>query len=60
MSKTKYNRLQDFEVWGHGFDKKISIKATIQARSTTEAETKGKLFSKVAGVTFSHTKQVKI
>jgi hypothetical protein len=51
-------KLKDFEVYTVGVSRKIERKASLQARSETEAESKGKLFSKVAGVTFSHIKQI--
>jgi hypothetical protein len=58
MEAIKTNKkLKDFEVYGIGATRKIEKKATIQARTETEAIKKGKLFSRVAGVAFSHIKQ---
>lgn len=56
--RTNKKSLKDFEVYAVGATNKIEKKATIQARSENDAVKKGTLFSKVAGVTFSHIKQI--
>jgi len=48
--------VKEYEVYAQGGNNKIEVKTTIKAREPEEAERIAKIFCKVAGVTFSHTK----
>jgi len=58
MRKRYTRKTKDYEVYAIGADGKIIKKCTLQADSEDEAQNKAKMFTKVAGVTFSHTKQI--
>jgi len=48
--------IKEYEVYAQGASNKIEVKTTIKARGSDEAERIARIFCKVAGVAFSHTK----
>lgn len=53
------SKVQEYEVYAVGVEKDPKLRTTIKARNPEEAGRIAKVFCKVAGVTFSHTKQKK-
>lgn len=49
-------KVQEYEVYATGVEKKPKLRTTIKARDPKEAGRIAEIFCKVAGVTFSHTK----
>ena len=59
MGGIKYRsgkKKRQYDAYTIGASKKPEVKCSVEAYSPQEAEKKGKMFSVVAGVTFSHTK----
>ena len=55
-NKSPSNKLEDYDIYGVGSNRKLEWKGGVQANSLVDAEVKAKLFSIVAGCTFSHVK----